>query len=274
MRESKTCPNRGWQQMPTKELDQILQAELEKEHPNEEVVLPILQELEEREKNLTAEKTPEVLDIMEKLSKHKTSSKQSIHKRRWITGVVAVAAVACIVVMALPRKVGAESILDVLFRWTSSVFEFFTPEQDAVNPPVDIVFETDHPGLQQLYSKVTEMGVTEQVVPTWLPDGFELTELKMSPLSGGNKAHARFENGRQLITISCRISTNITARFEKEDSAVEVYDYADISHFILQNDDNLSVMWTIDGVECSILTDIEKDNVYKIIKSIYRGSLE
>ena len=274
MRENKTCPHQGWQQMPTKELDQILQVELEKEHPNEEVVLPILQELEEREKNLTAEKTPEVLEIMEKLSKHKTSSKQSIHKRRWISGVAAVAAAACIVVMALPQTVGAESILDVLFRWTSSVFEFFTPEQDAVNPPVDIVFETSHPGLKQLYDKVNELGVTEPVVPTWLPEGFELTELKMSPAPSGSKVHARFENGSQLITFSYRVSTNITARFEKEDSAVELYDYADVSHFILENDEKLSVMWTVDGVECLISTDVSKDDVYTIIKSIYRGSLE
>lgn len=274
MRESKTCPNQGWQQMPTKELDRILQAELEKEHPNEEVVLPILQELEEREKNLTAEKTPEVLDIMEKLSKHKTSSKQSIHKRRWITGVAAVAAVACIVVMALPRKVGAESILDVLFRWTSSVFEFFTPEQDAVNPPVDIVFETDHPGLQQLYDKVNELGVTEPVVPMWLPEGFELTELKMAPAPSGNKIFGKFNDGSNDISITYRLSTDITTKFEKEDSFIEVYDYADVSHFVLENNEKLSVMWTVDGVECSILTDIEKDNAYKIIKSIYKRSLE
>ncbi len=274
MRENKTCPHQGWQQMPTEELDKILQAELEKEHPNEEVVLPILHELEEREKNLTVEKTPEVLEIMEKLSRHETSSKQSIHKRRWLAGIASVAAAACIVVMALPRTVGAESILDVLFRWTSSVFEFVDPDRSESYPNADSDFVTEHPGLQQLYSKVTQMGVTEPVVPMWLPDGFELTELKMSPAPGGDKVYARIGDGRQLITISYRISTSITARFEKEDSAVEVYDYADISHFILENDDNLSVMWTIDGVECSILTDIEKDNVYKIIKSIYRGSLE
>ena len=67
MRENKTCPNTGWQQMPTEDLDQILQAELEKEHPNEEVVLPILQELKEREKDYPLENTPETLEILEKL---------------------------------------------------------------------------------------------------------------------------------------------------------------------------------------------------------------
>lgn len=273
MRENKTCPNTGWQQMPTEELDQILQAELEKEYPNEEVVLPILHELKEREKDIPVEKTPEVLEILEKLSKHNTSSKQSIHKRRWLTGIAAAAAVVCIVIMSISPTAQAESLFDILFRWTSSVFEFFTPEQDASNPPVEIVFETDNVGLQQLYDKVTELGVTEPIVPTWLPEGFVLSELQVSPAPGGTRVFGKFENDSDAILITYRLTEETTAKFEKEDSAVELYDYADVSHFIMDNHENLSVTWTVDGSECSILTDIDRENVYNIIKSIYRRAL-
>ena len=31
---------------------------------------------------------------------------------------------------------------------------------------------------QQLYNAVTELGITQPVVPMWLPDGFALTSLK------------------------------------------------------------------------------------------------
>ena len=274
MREIKTCPNTGWQQMSTEELDQILQAELEKEHPNEEVVLPILRELEEREKDIPVETTPEVLEILEKISKHNTSSKQSIHKRKWLAGIAAAAAIVCIVVMSVSPTVRAASFWDVLFRWTSSVFEFFTPEQDASNPPVEIVFETDNPDLQQLYDKVTELGVTELVVPMWLPVGFELSDLKVSPAPGGIKMHGKFENGNNTILITYRITEETSAKFEKEESAVEVFEAGDVSHFIMDNGENLSITWTVDGVECSILTNIDRDDVYSTIKSIYRRPLE
>ncbi len=273
MRENKTCPEQGWQQMPTAELDQILQAELEKEHPNEEVVLPILQELEEREKNRPVVNTPEVLEILEKMKEHETSSKQSKYRHRWITGIAAVAAVACIIVMALPRTVGAESLFDVLFRWTSSVFEFIDPDESYPNANGD--FATDNPGLQQLYDEVTGLGVTEPVVPMWLPEGFELAELKVSSAPGGEKVYSKFIDGSSNgVAITYRISANITTSFEKEDSAVEIYDYADVSHFILENDDNLSATWTVDGVKCTIVTDMQKDDVYKVIKSVYRRSLQ
>ena len=131
------------------------------------------------------------------------------------------------------------------------------------------------PGLQQLYDKVTEMGVTEPIVPMWLPEGFALLSIKEIPLEvGGYKVNAVFEGNEKFISISYRVSGDITTKFEKEKTAVELFDYADISHFILQNDENLSVTWTVAGVECSMGTNIVKEDVYTIIKSIYRRPLK
>lgn len=273
MRENKTCPNTGWQRMPTEELDQVLQAELEKEHPNEEVVLPILHELEEREKDFPVEKTPEVLEILEKLSKHNTSSKQSIHKRRWLAGIAAAAAVVCIVIMSVSPTVRAESLFDMLFRWTSSIFEFIDPDKNESYPIANTDFATDNPGLQQLYDKITELGVTESVVPTWLPEGFVLSELKDSPMPGGRKVHVEFESGKDLILITYRISTDASPKVEKEETGVEVFEAGEVSHFIVDNDGNLSVTWTVDGVECVMNANVSKEDIYSIIISIYRSEL-
>lgn len=275
MREIKTCANQKWKQLPTEELDQILQAELEKEHPNKEVVLPILHILQDREKDYPVAQTPEVLTILEKLSKRETSTKQSKNRRKWVAWVAAAAAAACIVVMALPRTVGAESIFDVLFRWTNCVFEFIYPDNNEKYPNTDNLFETDHPGLQQLHNKVTELGVTESVVPMWLPEGFDLVNIEEIPLDdGGYKVNATFEGNNESISIYYRAACDITTKFEKEKSAVEVFESGDVSHFILENDENLSVTWTVDGVECSLGTNIAKEDVYTIIKSIYRRPLK
>ena len=273
MRENKTCPYEGWQQLPTQELDQILQAELEKDHPSQEVVLPILQIIEEREKGFPVEKTPEVLAVLDKLSKHEAPTKQPHNRRPWIAGIAALAAVVCIVVMALPRTVGAESIFDVLFRWTGSIFEFFTPEQDATNPPVGFVFETDNPGLQQLYDKVTELGINDPVVPMWLPDDFTLTELKELPVAGGTKVYGRFENGNQFVAFTYLLSTGITAAVEKEETGVELFDSGGINHFLVENVDNSSATWTLNGVKCLLNTNIAKDSLKSVIKTIYRSEL-
>ena len=271
MREIKTCPDLGWQQLPTEELDHILQAELEKEHPNEEVVLPILHELEERERNLHVERTPEVLEISQKLGKYETSSKQSIHKRRWLTVAAAAVAVVCIVVMALPQTVGAESFIDVLFRWTSSIFEFIDPDKSYPNADGD--FATNNPGLQQLYDKVTELGVTELVVPMWLPEGFELSVLQVSPAPRGNKVYGEFMNDSNTIVITYLISADISSKIEKDEAGIELFEFRKIRHFIVENDDTLSVTWTVDGVKCLLNANVAKGDLYNIIKSVYRSEL-
>lgn len=271
MRENKTCPNTGWQQMPTEELDQILQAELAKEHPNEEVVLPILRELEEREKDIPVENTPEVLEVLEKLSKHNTSSKQSIHKRKWLAGIAAAAAVVCIVIMSVSPTVRAESLFDILVRWTNSIFEFIDPDKSY--PSTDGDFVADNPGLQQLYDKVTELGVTELVVPIWLPEGFVLSDLKDSPIPGGTKVFCHFENSNNNISITYRISADITVKLEKAETGIEVFEAGQANHFIMDNTEYFSVTWSVDGVECLLNTNIAKEDLYKIIKSIYRSEL-
>ena len=272
MRENKTCLDQGRNQLPTEELDRVLQAELEKGHPNEEVVLPILRELEEREKDYPVETTPEVLTILDQLSKHETTSKQSKYRRGWIAGIAAIAAVVCIVVMAAPRTVEAESFLDRLFRWTESIFEFFTPEQDADNPSVDVIFETDNPGLQQLHDKITDLGIKDPVVPMWLPDGLMLSELKEIPMVGVMKVFCKFEKDNKSVAFTYRLSNEIITAFEKEHTGVEVFEFSNVSHFIVDNDGNFSVTWMADGVECSLLTNIGKEDVYEAIKSIYRSN--
>ncbi|MBE6943351.1 MAG: DUF4367 domain-containing protein [Ruminococcaceae bacterium] len=271
MREIKTCPNQEWQQMPTEALDQILQAELQKEHPNEEVVLSILRELEEREKDIPVERTPEILEIRNKLNKHDTSSKQSIQKRRWLAGIAAAAAVIILVIMISSPTAQAESLLDILFRWTNSIFEFIDPNKNYPNTEDDFV--TDNPGLQQLYDKVTELGVTESVVPMWLPEGFELSDLKERPIPRGNSVHSNFKNGDNDISITYRISTDISSQIEKEEAGVELFEFRKIGHFIVENEGALSVTWTVDGVKCVINTNVSKDDIYTIIKSIYRSEL-
>ena len=257
--------------MSTEELDQVLQAELEKEHPNEEVVLPILHELEEREKDIPVEMTPEVLEILEKLSKHNTSSKQSIHRRKWLAGIAAAAAVVCIVIMSMAPTARAESLFDILLRWTSSIFEFIDSAKSY--PDAAGGFTTENPGLQQLYDRVTELGVTELVVPMWLPEGFVLSELKEMPMAGGTKVFCKFENESKIIFFKYQISTDISAKVEKEETGVELFESGEIGHFIVENEDTLSTTWTVDGVECVMNANIPKEDIYSIIKSIYRSEL-
>lgn len=274
MREITTCPREKWEQKSTEELDRILQEELRKEHPDENVVLPILREIESREKDIPAGDSAEVSQLRDKLSEHSTPTKRR-PRNGWVAGIAAVAAVACIVVMALPKKAGAESIIDVLFRWTSSIFEFVDPDSDETKPQIAEEFVTDNPGLQQLHDKLTELGVTENVVPMWLPEDYSLMEIKEKEIRpSGIKVDATFINDDSFVTISYRMSTNIDTSYEKEGNGVEIFEYADAQHFLIDNENYVSVTWVISDVECLLNTDLPKNEIRNMIKSIYGRKFE
>jgi len=263
-----------WLETPTPELDRQLQQELQKEDPNEEVVLGILRILQDREEEYPIQVTNQVQNAWEQYREKTVRPKKANRKRMWFARAVVAAAAIAIVVLTLPRTVGAESLWDVLVRWTESVFEFFNPEQDATDPAVAHTFHTEHPGLQQVYDKVTELGATEPVVPMWLPEGFELTELKTVQMFDGNRVSAFFFSKDGYITLFYRTSSDILpSKYEKEDPGVETYEAWRRIHFVMDNDENILVTWTVDGVECAITTDLEREEAYKLIDSIYRTEI-
>ena len=266
----KTLLHNAWSEMPTSELDRQLQLELQKEEPEEEVVLGIMRVLQEREENCTVEVTKDIQDAWNRYHEKTVKPKKTAQKRKWFIRAAAVA-VFGFVILSIPQTVGAESLLDVFFRWTESVFEFFVPEDEATNPTVEQMFQTEHPGLQQVYDQLSEMGVTEPVVPMWLPEGFGLTELKTMQMFDGEKLCAIFHSSDSFIAISYRISADIRVfEYEKKASGVEVYEPLGVCHFLMGNDENILVTWAVDGLECAINTDIEREEVYKLIDSIYR----
>ena len=265
--------HKAWSEMPTAQLDEVLQQELRKENPAEEVVLGIMHVIQEREEDCPVAISEEIHDAWEQYSERTAAPKKTNRRHMWFVSVAA-AAVICIVILAIPQTVGAESILDVFSRWTESIFEFFTPGQDKPKPPTEYVFRTENPGLQQLYDKVTELGVTEPMVPMWVPEGYVLTELKTRQIWNGMKVHAIFQLNNSSITLSYRISGEIIPMlYEKENVAIEVYEISDICHFVMNNDQNVSVTWTVNGAECFISADLCKDEAYRIIDSIYRREM-
>ena len=154
MRESKTCLYGELKNMSTLQLDDMLQKELQKEHPDENVVQPILKVLEDREKGYPVEITETARAAWDQFKENteKTKPKKSSHK--WFVRVAAVAAIVCIVALAIPQQAEAGSLFDRLLHWTGRVLQFIDPDSDPGDLDTKFVFETDNPGLQQLYDKV------------------------------------------------------------------------------------------------------------------------
>ena len=264
---NETCRREVLIHMSTEQLDEMLQQEVQKDMPDEEIVLTITAIIQDRESAQPVRVDDETLGAWEDFRKScaDDQAKTTAKKRSWIMRAAIIAVVAGLLVMTVPQAVGANSIFDVIAKWSERVFTFFGSADDPV-----YVFETDHPGLQEIYDAVTEAGITQPVVPTWVPDGCELTELKVEEWPSKTKIQAvlKSEDTKFALTYLCH--TKRTAHeYYKEAALVATVELEGISHHIIENDGTYTATWQIDRVEGSISADCQENTMISILESIY-----
>lgn len=270
MREKQTCLHEEWGQMSTSQLDDILQAELQKECPDENTVLPILRILEAREYGEPAVLTESARAAWAKFEKTTAERKQRGTALKWITSTAATIAIICAVLLAIPLDAEAGTLFERLVYLTDRVLQFFDPDGDPGDLQREYIFETDNPGLQQLHDKMVELGVTEPVVPMWLPEGYDVEGIESVPMPGYTKVYAKFLNGAKTIVVQYILSsTEGVVQYEVKNKQVSVYELFGTYHTIIENEKDLSAVWEKAGVECLIVADLGGDEMHTILKSIY-----
>ncbi len=261
------------QRMSTEQLDELLNEQIRTKAGDGEVVRQILRILQEREKGFPVEMTIEKEKAWETYQKEiAQEDRKAARPFRMSSGILKAASVLIVLVMlftVLPQQAQAETLWGKLVRWTAGIVEFFSPD-DNEHRLVPYQFETDNPGLQQVYEAVTELGVTDPVVPTWLPEGSELLECKVIETSRKKGILARFlVDGSQMVyEVDVCVDEYLHVYHGDKDSTIK-YENGEIIHSIIPNDEMWTVVWTRDNVECFIAIDCREDMLYKILESIY-----
>lgn len=192
-------------------------------------------------------------------------------KRRILSRIVTVAAVLCILFTAIPSALGSDTFLDLLGRWKDGFFAFLQNEDEPINPAINNRFETSNPGLQQLYTKIVEHGVTKPVIPMWLPDGFIMTSCEKSYNPRKTSIAASFLNSSSSVVIEIEIYTqNKSDFYHVDDLEAETFELGGTTYYLISNNNNWVAVWADDNYKCAITTTLEKETLISIIKSIYK----
>lgn len=262
------------EQMPTEDLREMLDQELHAEPVNDDAVRMLLGILRERRKNVTVEMTPNLERAWEKYQQDTDeiwkNSRRSRIIRSWVSRAAAAAAIlAVLLVPIVPQEAGAESLWEALVRWTTEIVEFFGPE-DNEHRYIEYEFSTDNPGLQQVYDAVVELGVTDPVVPMWLPDGYELVECEKVSFPSKTGIHSRLTYlDKEVIFCVDIYNTDVSRIYQKNDGAMEKFEYGGVQHFVLNNNSKKSVVWLQNDMECLLVIDCQEKILEEILKSIY-----
>lgn len=255
-------------QMSTQQLDDHLAQELRKDFVNEETVKHILAILREREKNQAIEITPQIQQAWE-VYQNSSSAITASKPKHFPRSLFRVASVAILLFALIPSNVNAETFWDRFTKWTSEIFEFFSPvTHEAIQHPH--VFKSEHPGLQQVYADTTQLGITLPVIPMRIPDEYTLTECKIVEEIECVSVHARLSTYKNEMLLEIkRYNSILPGQYEKDQSDVKIYEIAGINHYIMRNIDRWNVVWTRDNLECFLSIDCQETELYEIIKSIY-----
>lgn len=271
MKESNSITDRRqeWEQMPTEELEVMLHSELEKPVPDDDAVLLLLHILETREPDTPAALTPrETIAWQKYQTRVHRRTKQSRTPRRWIPAAASLVLVIGLLFSMIPQQAEAETLWEMLSRWKESVLQFLNPEEKFVAE--EYVFHTDHPGLQQVYDAVTELGIDEPVVPMWIPEEYELSDLDEINTPKLKGINVNFSNGEKYLVYKADVYADSASReYYKDDSYSEVYEVEGMTYNVTKNKEWWIVVWSKENIECSIALDCQEETLRRILDSIY-----
>ena len=174
------------------------------------------------------------------------------------------AAAAVIVLLCGTAYAFGWNIFQALADWTAETFQFLTGAD---------LEKADHGVFENLYGSVVAETDTP-AVPRWAPEGTEEVE---QPRTSARNDRTRIV-GKYLVNdkeFTIRIivynSTpeEYSGTYQKNAGNVEEYESGGIVHYITENVDNVSVMWTNESIEGYIQGNLSIEELKFMIDSIY-----
>ena len=174
------------------------------------------------------------------------------------------AAAAVIVLLCGTAYAFGWNIFQALADWTAETFQFLTGAD---------LEKADHGVFENLYGSVVAETDTP-AVPRWAPEGTEEVE---QPRTSARNDRTRIV-GKYLVNdkeFTIRIivynSTpeEYSGTYQKNAGNVEEYESGGIVHYITENVDNISTMWTNGCIEGHIQGSLSIEDLKDMIDSIY-----
>lgn len=195
--------------------------------------------------------------------------------RFWKTVLTRVAVVA--VAVSLMLAVGSVTASAFGFNfwawltaWSQELFGIQDPDGDSGANNHKIPEQ-----LTEFYTTMKENGFPDELLPTYLPVGYEVVEVKYESDPLLVTAHCLLKNNDAPITLDYNmyLSDQMMANEQKDEGSPDIYEVEDVDHYIMTNIDTYSAVWTVDNVKCAIYGVESRGELIQIINSIYGGIL-
>ena len=267
-----------YDEMTTEELVEILRLDAEASDDQEsdtETLLYVMEVLTKRRMNNghtgnTAQEAYESFKqhyMPETDHENSTSTTEHTAKRiafRWVRVLAATVAVFVIVIFgSVTAKALGFDIWEAVVQWTQETFHFgdWGSSNSADNLP--------YTSLQEALDKGK---IAVQIAPTWIPEGYALTDISIEQSPTKKVFRAIYTKGKQVLRITIQDYLREKPVYvEQSDGLVEEYVVSGVTYYIFANYDNVKAVWIVDSYECYISGNVTIEEVKQMINSIEKG---
>lgn len=259
------------EQLPTDQLDKMLHLELQKEPPEPDAVRLIMHILEDREKDLAVDVTPEQEAAWERYQQRIAESNLSPKKRlrpRWCRWSAMAASMVLVLFLLIPQRANAEGFLGVLSQWKRDFLEFFAP--GGIRKDILCEYVTEHSGLRQLYDDAVAFGIENPILPEWFPEEAVAMASDIEESPAVKRLGVLFSYQQAYIVFEIKkFDSEVHRQYHRDEDHVETFEKNGISFDITNNNGKWVVVWVNDNIEYFITIDCQEDTLRRILESIY-----
>ena len=271
--------------MSTKELQAFLREDASKpmgEESDKEEIFYVMEVLAKRRKEQNGGKPPvEALESFKQnyhtenetpyISESVPVARKRSNSGHWKRGLVA--AVAAIFILVIGNSITASALdfdlFAIIAKWTQETFHFgYAGQMDETNAP-----SPDHVNpCASLQEALVENNITLAIVPTWIPEGYAESDVKIQDTPKQRLFAAKYQCGENTIRI--RIADyldDFPAQIEQSDSLMEMYSSNGVDYYIFNNNDQIKAVWTNENFECYIIGPLTVSEIKEMIDSIGKG---
>lgn len=191
----------------------------------------------------------------------KNNQKKSRKPAIRIVAAIAAALILCAVTASAMRF----DVLRAIANWTRETFSFV--EQADESSDVAIPAQ-----LQEIKDNMGSYGASpDGLLPTYLPEGYAEIETQCHDMGDFVIFGCNLSDGETNIILQYKIhdnNDNISV-YQKDTEPPEEYECGGITHYISTNEGNYFCVWINENIECSLMGVSSREELIKIIDSIY-----
>lgn len=183
--------------------------------------------------------------------------------------VAAVVILAIVFTDSLTAYAFGYDLLGIVAKWTREKFGFAV-ESNIATQASSPQYTQHEPVYTDLQSALDSFDIAIPLVPTWIPDEFVLEEVVVEHRDNMTVICALYVNGEK--TLSIQISdeqVGLNTLLEKDEGAIETYISNGVTHYLMTNEGRQSAVWINSTYYVNVFGDISRENILRIIDSIY-----